>query len=152
MTENKTADEVREHVLAQTNAYLEHLRSQDWDAWIGLWAEDSVLEFPYSPRDRIRTYRGKDLILEYMKGTTESVVIDGVLFLEVFPTVDPEKIVVELQIDGHLKSNGADYDQRYVTFFEFENGLIKHYREYWDPTLYPEAMGDPDAWAYEPGR
>ena len=60
--------------------------------------------------------------------------------------LDPNKIVVELTINGHLKSNGATYNQQYVTFFEFESGKIKHYREYWNPIVSIDAYGGYEEW------
>ena len=147
-----TDDEVREHTLKQTRAYLDLLRAQDWDAWVDLWADDAVLEFPFVPHGGTSVYRGKDDILEYMKGTTESVVVDGVADLQIFPAANPEQIIVELEIKGHIISTGADYPQRYVTVFEYADGLIKHYREYWNPLVAVEAMGEwPASW-YPEGK
>jgi len=60
--------------------------------------------------------------------------------------LDPSKLVIELAINGHLLANGATYNQRYVTFFEFELGKIKHYREYWNPVVSIEAYGSYEAW------
>jgi ketosteroid isomerase-like protein len=153
MTELATTDDaVRATTIAQAERYLELLRAHDWDAWIALWADDAVLGFPFVPKGRIRTYYGKKDILEYMAGTTENVVIDGVTDLQLIPALDPTKVVVELEIAGHLIQNGAVYNQRYVTVFEYEDGLIRHYREYWNPLVYTDAVGDPDAWVKEPGR
>jgi len=42
--------------------------------------------------------------------------------------LDPHIVVAELAINGHLVSNGAAYNQLYVTFFKFEGEKIKRYR------------------------
>jgi hypothetical protein len=81
-----------------------------------------------------------------MSSTTRSIVVDSVAGLKISPMLDPNNIVVELTINGHLKSNGAEYNQRYVTFFEFESGKIKHYREYWNPIVSIDAYGGYEAW------
>jgi len=57
-----------------------------------------------------------------MSSTTRSIVVDSVAELKISPMLEPNKIVIELTINGHLKSNRAQYNQRYVTFFEFEFG------------------------------
>jgi len=148
MNENATnkTDEQRKQTLEKAQSYLNLLQAQDWDKWINIWADDAILEFPFAPKNRPSIYRGKQDILTYMSSTTRSIVVDSVAELKISPMLDPNKIVVELTINGHLKSNGAEYNQRYVTFFEFESGKIKHYREYWNPIVSIDAYGGYEAW------
>ena len=142
---NKT-EELRNQTMKKAQSYLELLQAQDWDKWIKLWADDAILEFPFAPKNRPSTYRGKKDILTYMSSTTRSIVVDSVAGLKISPMLDPNNIVVELTINGHLKSNWAAYNQQYVTFFEFESGKIKQYREYWNPVVSIEAYGSYDEW------
>ena len=144
-TTNK-AEEQRKQTLEKAQTYLELLQAQDWDKWISLWADDAILEFPFAPKNRPSIYRGKQDILTYMSSTTRSIVVDSVAELKISPMLEPNKIVIELTINGHLKSNRAQYNQRYVTFFEFEFGKIKHYREYWNPLVSIDAYGSYEAW------
>jgi len=148
MTENAAnkTEEQRKLTLEKAQSYLQLLQAQDWDKWINLWAEDAILEFPFAPKNRPSIYRGKQDILTYMSATTRSIVVDTVAALTISPMLDPNKIVIELTIHGHLISNGATYNQQYVTFFEFESGKIKHYREYWNPVVSIEAHGGYEAW------
>ena len=139
-------EEQRKLALDKAQLYLKLLQSQDWEKWIELWAEDAILEFPYAPKNRPSVYRGKKDILTYMSSTTRSIVVDSVADLIISPMLEPTKIVIELTINGHLISNGAQYNQRYVTFFEFEYGKIKHYREYWNPLVTIDAYGSYEAW------
>src|SRR5664280_1991614 len=88
---------------------------RDRDKWINLWADDAILEFPFAPKNRPSIYRGKQDILTYMSSTTRSIVVDSVAELKISPMLEPNKIVIELTINGHLKSNRAQYNQRYVT-------------------------------------
>jgi hypothetical protein len=147
MTDTVSSEhQVRSRTMASTQAYLDLLRQQDWDKWIELWADDAILEFPFAPQGRPRTYHGKADILKYMSGTTESIAVDGVQSLRVHPMLDPETVAVELVIKGHLLSNGAAYDQTYVTMFEYQDGKIKHYREYWNPLTSMYAHGGYEEW------
>ena len=148
MTENATdkTEDLRKQTLEKAQSYLALLQAQDWDKWIELWTEDAILEFPFAPKNRPSVYRGKDDILTYMSSTTRSIVVDTVAELNISPMLDPNKLVIELAINGHLLSNGAAYNQRYVTFFEFESGKIKHYREYCNPVVSIEAYGSYEAW------
>jgi len=148
MTENATdkTAELRKETLEKAQSYLKLLQAQDWDKWIKLWADDAVLEFPFAPKNRPSIYHGKQDILAYMSSTTRSIVVDSVAGLKISPMLDPNQLVIELTIQGHLISNGATYNQIYVTFFEFESGKIKHYKEYWNPLVSIEAHGSYEAW------
>jgi len=148
MTENATdkTAELRKETLEKAQSYLKLLQAQDWDKWIKLWADDAVLEFPFAPKNRPSVYHGKQDILAYMSSTTRSIVVDSVAGLKISPMLDPNQLVIELSIQGHLISNGATYNQIYVTFFEFESGKIKHYKEYWNPLVSIEAHGSYEAW------
>ena len=148
MTENTTnkTEEKRNQTLEKAQSYLKLLQAQDWDKWINLWADDAILEFPFAPKNRPSIYRGKQDILTYMSSTTRSIVVESVAELKISLMLDPNKIVVELTINGHLKNNGATYNQQYVTFFEFESGKIKHYREYWNPVVSIDAYGGYEKW------
>ena len=148
MTENATdkTAELRKETLEKAQSYLKLLQAQDWDKWIKLWADDAVLEFPFAPKNRPSVYHGKQDILAYMSSTTRSIVVDSVAGLKISPMLDPNQLVIELTIQGHLISNGATFNQIYVTFFEFESGKIKHYKEYWNPLVSIEAHGSYEAW------
>lgn len=137
---------LRSLTVQHAQQYLALLQAHDWDAWSRLWAEDAILEFPYAPDDRPNRYEGREAILRYMSATTESIAVDSVTELTIHEQLAPEELVVELAIDGRLLHNGARYQQRYVTFFKFENGLIRHYREYWNPLITIEAFGGYEAW------
>src|SRR3984893_15001883 len=61
-TENERA--AIQHIL---QSYLYLFSQQRWDEWIDLWADDGVLEFPFTPAERRRRYVGTTDILDYMK-------------------------------------------------------------------------------------
>jgi uncharacterized protein len=141
-----SGDHVRATTYVLAQKYLELLQKQDWDAWIQLWSDDAILEFPYAPAGAPNRYEGKANILRYMSATTEGIAVDGVTSLAIHPQLDPTAVVVELHITGHLLKNGATYEQKYVTFFQFENERILRYREYWNPLISIEAFGGYKKW------
>jgi ketosteroid isomerase-like protein len=147
-----SADNVRTSTVATANAYYRLLQAQDWPNWIDLWAEDALLEFPFAPDRCPMSYRGRGEILKYMSGTAQSIVVEAVADLKISPMHDPERVVAELTINGHLREDGAAYNQRYVTFFEISHGRITHCREYWNPLISIDAHGGYKAWMRSIGR
>ncbi|MGA0601084.1 nuclear transport factor 2 family protein [Caulobacter sp. KR2-114] len=131
------------HVVAQYQALLSQGR---WDEWIGLWAEDGELDFPFAPAGRQRLYRGREAILRYMRAASGKMVIEAVASARLIPAQDPRVAVAELSIRGHAAEGGAPYDQSYVLVFETEDGLLKRYREYWNPLVSIDAFGGREAW------
>ncbi len=81
-----------------------------------------------------------------MSGTTESIAVDGVTALRLHSLQDPNTVIAELEIQGHLLANNEPYNQIYVTVFEFKDGRIEHYREYWNPLVSIDAHGGYDQW------
>jgi ketosteroid isomerase-like protein len=61
--------------------------------------------------------------------------------------LDPDIAVVELTIKGRALANDAPYDQSFVIFFEVQGGKLRRHREYWNPLVTIDAIGDRDAWA-----
>lgn len=136
-----TDAEIRARTLQLVGAYQSLMAKGDWDAWIDLWAEDGILEFPFAPAGRRPIYRGKPEILGYMKAAAGRVAIDSVALARVFPMHDPAVAVAEFAIKGRALPGGAAYDQSYVLFFETRDGKLAHYREYWNPLVSMAAFG-----------
>lgn len=136
-----TQDEQRAQTLKVASAYQTLLGQQRWAEWIELWAEDGELDFPFAPKGRQRTYRGKAEILAYMSATPGRVAIDAIEAMRLFPMQDPAIVAAELTVKGHIPATGAPYNQSYVLFFEVKDGKLWRYREYWNPLVAIDAMG-----------
>lgn len=139
-------DAIRARTLGVVQAYLATLSAQDWDGFGRLWAEDGVLEFPYAPSGAVNRYVGREAVVRYMSGTTGRIAVKGASEVRFHSMLDPEHMIVELQIDGRALTTDRPYNQRYVTFFELQEGLIATYREYWSPLITMEAFGGYDAY------
>ena len=140
-------DERRAATLALMGAYQTLAGQRRWDEWIELWDDDGVLEFPFAPAGRRRSYQGKADILAYMQHATGRIAADSVTQMRVFPMQDPDIAVAELSIKGRALATGASYNQSFVIFFEVQDGKLRHHREYWNPLVTIDAVGGRDVWA-----
>jgi hypothetical protein len=141
-----TDEAIRGRTLQIVTAYQRLLGERRWDEWIELWAEDAELDFPFAPAGRQRTYRGKADIHNYMSATPGKVAVDSIDHVRLFPMQDPGIAVVELRINGHIPVSGVPYNQSYVAFFETRDGKLWRYREYWNPLVSIDAIGDRESW------
>ncbi len=138
-------DDIRARTIRLVGAYQTLMAKGHWDAWIDLWRDDGILEFPFAPRRRRPIYRGRPDILAYMKAASGKIAVDAALQARVFSMQDPAVAVAEYAIKGRALTTGSPYDQRYVLFFETKDGKLAHYREYWNPLISMAAFGE--SWA-----
>ena len=138
-------DDVRAATLQLVGAYQQLLVEKRWDEWIQLWAEDAELCFPFAPLGRKSVYRGHAEIVGYMKEVGR-VVVDSLASGRLFAMQDPQIAVAEFTVNGHASDTGTPFNQSYVMFFETKDSKIWRYREYWNPLVTIDALGDRETW------
>jgi ketosteroid isomerase-like protein/alkylhydroperoxidase family enzyme len=143
--ESSEDDAVRAATLQLVSAYQALLVEKRWDEWIELWAEDGELCFPFAPLGRKSVYRGRAEIRAYMSAVSR-VTADTVETFRLLPMQDPHVAVIELATKGHAPDTGAPYNQSFVLIVETKDGKIWRYREYWNPLVTIDALGDRQTW------
>ncbi|WP_158090368.1 nuclear transport factor 2 family protein [Mycobacterium sp. IEC1808] len=138
-------DDTRAAMLQLVGAYQTLLVEKRWEEWIELWAEDGELFFPFAPLGRKSVYRGRAEILGYMKDVSR-VAVDTLDTIRLFPMQDPNAAVIEFSVKGHAPGTGAPYNQSFVLIVEAKGGKIWRYREYWNPLVTIDALGDRETW------
>ncbi|WP_214106146.1 nuclear transport factor 2 family protein [Acrocarpospora catenulata] len=114
---------------------LGSLRNGDVAGWVDLCAEDVVFEFPYAPAGRPRRLEGKEAVASYLGVLPGSIEVTKEPQVTVHQTVDPDKAVIEMEIEGRVAATGAPYAQSYVVVLTVADGLITRYRDYWNPLV-----------------
>lgn len=141
-----TEDAERAATRSLADQYLAAFAEKRWEAFMALWAEDGVLEFPYAPPGRRGRYVGKAEILAYMQSVAGRMTADNLDYYEVHPMLDPGMVCTEMGLTGHIRATGAPIVQRYVSIIEARDGKIRRYREYWNPLASMDANGGRAAW------
>ncbi|MFE2353852.1 nuclear transport factor 2 family protein [Streptomyces parvulus] len=120
------------------NLYRHGLRlllDKDIDSWVGLWAEDGVMEFPFAPEGRPRRLEGREAVAAYMRHYPDHIDLHDIPELRIHETTDPATVVVEMRAVGRLVRTGAPYDMTYVAVVTVEGGRFTSYRDYWNPLV-----------------
>ncbi|MDO0926391.1 nuclear transport factor 2 family protein [Streptomyces sp. TG1A-8] len=117
---------------------LRLLLDKDIPAWVALWAEDGVMEFPFAPEGWPRRLEGRAAVAAYMRGYPDHIDLRDFPDLRVHRTDDPGTIVVEMRGVGRLVRTGGPFDMTYVAVVTFRDGLITAYRDYWNPLAVQE--------------
>jgi len=102
-------------------------------ALLDLCADDVVFEFPFAPPGRPTRVEGKPALGEYLKAVSGRMRLEGVSNLEIHETVKPDVAIIEMTMTGTVTATGAPYEQSYVVVLTVHDGLIAHYRDYWNP-------------------
>ncbi|QQC92988.1 nuclear transport factor 2 family protein [Streptomyces alfalfae] len=124
---------------------IDLLLAKRFDAWIDLWAEDGVMEFPFAPPGAPCRLEGKAAVSAYMTAYPDHIDLTAIPYVEVHRTGDPDVVVVEMRSEGRAVATGHPFEMSYVAVVTVEEGLITHYRDYWNPLTALEIAGGADA-------
>ncbi|MCP9274162.1 nuclear transport factor 2 family protein [Mycolicibacterium arenosum] len=112
----------------------------DIDGWLARAHDDIVLEFPYAPPGSPTRVEGKQAAGEYLRAVPAQIDFEEVTHLDVHQTVDPDTAIVEWSAKGRIKATGAPYEMAYVVVLTLTDGLMKEYRDYWNPLVLAETL------------
>ncbi|MFF7186403.1 nuclear transport factor 2 family protein [Streptomyces sp. NPDC008222] len=110
--------------------------------WIGLWAEDGVMEFPFAPAGWPRRLAGREAVAAYMRHYPDHIDPHDFPDLRIHETTDPGTIVVEMRGVGRLVQTGAPFDMSYIAVVTVRDGRIAAYRDYWNPLAVQDPATD----------
>ncbi|MGC5566544.1 nuclear transport factor 2 family protein [Streptomyces sp. FR-108] len=112
---------------------LRMLIDKDIPAWVGLWSDEGVLEFPFAPAGWPKRLEGKAAVADYMRHYPDHIDLHDFPDVKVHETDDRGTIVVEMRGVGRVVETGEPFDMTYVAVVTVSRGLITHYRDYWNP-------------------
>lgn len=130
----------RERQTNETFAAHLALVGKNIQAWVDLFAENAVIEFPYASITP-RRLEGKEAIYNYMKDVPAQMQDLGFTNVRIYPTSNPNVLFAEVHGEAIIVATGRHYQQDYVMRLETKEGKIIHYREYWNPVPVLEAWG-----------
>jgi uncharacterized protein len=101
-------------------------------------ADDVTYEAPYYATMPIK--RGKAELAGMLAAVEArfSSVHYGVV--DVFPALDPDLVIVEVRGDHAVKGSDRRYQNHYVMFLRFRDGLVAEWREFSNPDVYRSAV------------
>ncbi|MEU5540440.1 nuclear transport factor 2 family protein [Streptomyces sp. NPDC020362] len=121
---------------------LRLLLDKDIDGWVGLWADDGVMEFPFAPDGWLRRLEGRRAVAAYMRDYPDHIDLHDFPDLRIHETTDPRTIVVEMRGVGRLVQSDSPFDMTYIAVVSVRHGRITAYRDYWNPLAVLESAAD----------
>ena|SRR5438270_217461 len=98
-----------------------------------LYAPDVVIEIPFAPDGIPAVTTGRETMRARMNAAASLFAFDSVSDVTLHSTSDPELIVAEYRVHGHLASSGKPFSLTYITVTRVRDGLIVWSRDYGNP-------------------
>ena len=98
--------------------------------------DDVVYEAPYYGLER----RGKGELAAMLAAVRERFDSVSYVVVDDFPTVDPDLVIVEVRGDNRVRGSDVRYQNHYVMFLSFRDGLVYQWREFSNPDVYRTAV------------
>jgi ketosteroid isomerase-like protein len=118
--------------MGALKGHAQHL-GRDFDAWVGLFADDAILEFPHFASLGWPTEtRGRDSIRAGLGPFLESVDDFFLQNVRVYEAADPDTVFAEYEVHARVKATGRRYDQSYFAMLTARNRKIVRPREFPD--------------------
>lgn len=117
---------------------LRLLLAEDIPAWVGLWAEDGVMQFPFAPPGWPERLEGREAIAAYMRDYPDHIELHDFPDLRIHRTTEPGTLVVEMRGVGRLVRTGNPFDMTYIAVVSVRDGRFVSYRDYWNPLAVQE--------------
>jgi ketosteroid isomerase-like protein len=116
-------------------------REMDTETFVGLFAPDGYVEWPYRPAGIPERVEGRDQIREFLTAQANGFVrFDEYRNTVIHETTDPEVVIVEYDVHGIVIPTGAPLHQRIIAVLRIRDGLVVSYRDYLNPLVLAEAL------------
>ena len=140
-TNQATSTTLRETNKQIAREFLRLLEVMDIEAWAELWAEEGIQEMPFPPDGLPPRIVGKAALYNHYKYLPEMYVSMRFPISNLQTLEDPEWVIAEYTGEIPIKTGGY-YNNRYCSLFHIRNGKILLTREYFNPLILTDALGD----------
>jgi hypothetical protein len=121
--------------------FIETSAKGGYEELADFYAENAVIEMPFTPPGMPRSSQGRELFRTRFKSVEGLWTIDGIDNVVIHETGNPEVVIAEFTINRTLAANGKKMSGDYVVVMTIRDGLIVHSRDYANPVLGAQAFG-----------
>ena len=117
----------------------------DADGFADLFAPDAVIESSFAgpPGTPVRL-EGREAIREYSRQVLASPLrLEDIEVAELYQTQDPEVVITEMRAKGTVTTTGRSFTTTSVQIVRIREGQIVHSRDFADPRILQDVIGDP---------
>ena len=123
----------REENLSTIHRFFALLHEKDIARWSTLWDDNGRIWIPYPVAGFPTTIEGKAQIVAAFEHLFAGFVSFDLHIADIYPTLDPDVIIVEWTGSAQLRATGQMYQSNPITVFKFRGGRIVAYHDYFNP-------------------
>jgi ketosteroid isomerase-like protein len=115
----------------------------DGDHYFDTFAEEALFESRYHFPGWPLTIRGRANLMASFSGYGKTIELHSGDALVVHRSQDPCVVILEYEVHGRILSNGAPYENRFISVVTIQNRKIVHWRDYMDSLAAWTALNGP---------
>ena len=112
----------------------------DAETFPDMFAVDGVFEYPFAPPGLHTPMVGRAAIIANFQIIRKLLRVDGVTDVSEIEASDPDVVVLEFFGRGEGVITKEAYDQRYISVIRLRDRNIVHYKDYWNPIAFLQAV------------
>jgi uncharacterized protein (TIGR02246 family) len=119
----------------------------DADGFADLFAPDAVIELPFAgPPGMPARLEGREAIRENARRVMASPLrLEDFEVAELYQTQDPEVVIAEMRAKGTVTTTGRPFTATSVQVLRIRQGHIVLFRDFADPRVLEDLIGEPRA-------
>ncbi|WP_435923912.1 nuclear transport factor 2 family protein [Paenibacillus sp. DYY-L-2] len=106
---------------------------KDYAAFLDLFADDIVFEFPYAQEPNPKRLNGKAALRQYLEKLEKALDITSFTPPVIHVAADAPVFFAQFEANGNNLVTGGSYEQSYISVVEVQDGRIVRYQDYWNP-------------------
>jgi ketosteroid isomerase-like protein len=106
---------------------------KDYAAFLDLFADDIVFEFPYAQEPNPKRLNGKAELQQYLEELGKVLEITSFTKPLIHVAADAPVFFAQFEANGKALVTGGSYEQSYISVVEVKDGRIVRYQDYWNP-------------------
>ena len=121
---------------------LDHFSAGDFDQAIALFSDDIEVRLPFQDeRTGFWSHAGgKDNVRRLFNGVASMFDPHPLYIDELLSATDGKTVIARYHGDFRARNTGKPYRNTYIAVFEFDDGLIRSWTEFHNPTVLAEAL------------
>jgi len=113
--------------------FSDHYIRKDYAAFLDLFTDDIVFEFPYAQERNPKRLYGKVALQQYLEEMEKVLAITSFTKPVIHIAADAPVFFAQFEASGKILVTGESYEQSYISVVEVQDDRIIRYQDYWNP-------------------
>ena len=113
--------------------FTDRIMNKDYEAFLDLFDEKVVFEFPYAPGSLPQRLNGKTALKQHLDMLDTLLEIRSFTEPLIHVSAESPVFIAQYKGSGTVLADGKPYEQKYISVVEVKNEKIVQFQDYWNP-------------------